>query len=71
MPRYLATSIAAMLILLASGVSPGLDDPAAARRRQQAQDFHLRAQERTGVLVPMYVYRRTYTRTRPTTGSPT
>lgn len=30
--------------------------PGAARRRQQAQEFHLRAQERTGILVPMYVY---------------
>jgi hypothetical protein len=28
----------------------------AARHRQLAQEFHLRAQERTGVLVPMYVY---------------
>jgi hypothetical protein len=28
----------------------------AAERRQKAQEFHLRAQEKTGVLVPMYVY---------------
>jgi len=32
------------------------DDAPAARRWQAAQEFHLRAQERTGVLVPMYVY---------------
>ena len=31
------------------------DDPPAVRR-QRAQEFHLRAQERTGVLVPLYVY---------------
>jgi hypothetical protein len=31
-------------------------DGAAARRRQLAQEFHRRAQERTGVLVPMYIY---------------
>jgi hypothetical protein len=32
------------------------DESPAARRRQAAQEFHLRAQERTGVLVPLYVY---------------
>jgi hypothetical protein len=32
------------------------DDSPAARRRQRAQEFHIRAQERTGVLVPLYVY---------------
>ncbi len=32
------------------------DDPLPARRRQEAKEFHQRAQERTGVLVPMYVY---------------
>jgi Spherulation-specific family 4 len=31
-------------------------DDAPARRRQRAQEFHLRARERTGVLVPLYVY---------------
>jgi hypothetical protein len=31
-------------------------DDAAARRRQESQQFHLRAQERTGVLIPMYIY---------------
>jgi hypothetical protein len=32
------------------------DEPTAAARREQAQQFHLRAQERTGFLVPLYVY---------------
>jgi hypothetical protein len=32
------------------------DDSPGARRLQQAQEFHHRAQQRTGVLVPMYVY---------------
>jgi hypothetical protein len=32
------------------------EEPAVAIRRQRAQEFHLRAQERTGVLVPLYVY---------------
>lgn len=34
----------------------GADKPSRAWRRQKAQEFHLRAQERTGLLVPMYVY---------------
>ena len=34
----------------------GADKPSRAARRQKAQKFHLRAQERTGLLVPMYVY---------------
>jgi hypothetical protein len=32
------------------------DDSPAARRRQESQQFHVRAQERPGVLIPMYVY---------------
>lgn len=35
---------------------PAVTEESPAVRRQRAQDFHLRAQERTGVLVPMYVY---------------
>jgi hypothetical protein len=39
------------------GASPlRAEDSSAIRRRQRAQEFHLRAQERTGLLVPMYVY---------------
>ncbi len=32
------------------------DEPTAAARRERAMQFHLRAQERTGLLVPLYVY---------------
>jgi len=32
------------------------DEPIAAARRERAQQFHLRAQDRTGLLVPLYVY---------------
>ncbi len=41
--------------LVAPGAAPAADD-APADRRQRAHEFHLRAQERTGVLVPMYLY---------------
>ena len=34
------------------------DDSPNVRRRHKAQEFHIRAQERTGLLVPMYVYPR-------------
>jgi hypothetical protein len=39
--------------LIASGAIAA-EEPA--RRRERAQQFHLRAQERTGVLLPLYVY---------------
>jgi Spherulation-specific family 4 len=32
------------------------DDSPAIQRLRQSQEFHLRAQERTGLLVPMYIY---------------
>jgi hypothetical protein len=48
--------LVAVVIPFAPGVESATDDAPPARRRQQAQQFHLRAQERTGVLVPMYVY---------------
>ena len=41
-------------LALIVGIAPAADEPAA--RRRAAQEFHLRAQERTGILVPMYVY---------------
>ena len=31
-------------------------DDSPANRRQHSKEFHLRAQERTGLLIPMYVY---------------
>lgn len=39
----------------ASVAASDAEDPPAARR-QGSHEFHLRAQERTGVLVPMYIY---------------
>src|SRR5262245_58416662 len=48
--------LALLVALLAADVECAADDSPATRRRQQAQQFHVRAQERTGVLVPMYLY---------------
>jgi hypothetical protein len=45
-----------MAILTLGDVRAAAEDSPAARRRQQVQEFHLRAQQRTGVLVPLYVY---------------
>jgi hypothetical protein len=45
----LRPAIAALLVL---GAASAGDSPAD-RRRRQAQEFHRRAQERTGVLVPL------------------
>jgi len=45
-----------LALLLAHAVESAAQDSPALRRRQRAQEFHLRAQERTGVLVPLYVY---------------
>lgn len=56
MPRRLPTQLSMIFVLLASGAASPLDDPPAARRLRQAKEFHLRAQERTGVLVPLYLY---------------
>jgi hypothetical protein len=36
-------------------VSPS-DEPPEFQRRERSRDFHLRAQERTGVVIPLYVY---------------
>ncbi len=54
MPRY-PSRLLLLVVILAASVSLA-DDVPPARRRQLAQEFHLRAQERTGVLVPMYLY---------------
>src|SRR5262245_61700185 len=48
--------LALVIALGAIGSRSGVDDPVAQQRRQRHQEFHHRAQERTGVLVPMYVY---------------
>lgn len=44
------------VFLLLAVPSFALADEPAVERRRNAMEFHLRAQERTGVLVPMYVY---------------
>lgn len=35
---------------------PVADKPAGTNRRRESQEFHFRAQQRTGLLVPLYVY---------------
>jgi hypothetical protein len=53
--KYSAAGLFAWLVcaLVASG-AVAAEEPA--RRRERAQQFHLRAQERTGILLPLYVY---------------
>src|SRR5688572_30754264 len=43
-------------LLVAFARSARADEAAGAARRQRAMDFHLRAQQPSGVLLPMYVY---------------
>lgn len=43
-----------LVLVFVAGIGRADDSPEA--RRQRAKEFHLRSQERTGVLVPMYVY---------------
>lgn len=52
--KFLPIMWAAFVLFLATALRA--DTPSSTRRRQEAQLFHLRAQERTGLLVPMYVY---------------
>jgi hypothetical protein len=56
MPRCCSLWSLLMAFAFLPGSPLSADDSAAARRRQQAQEFHVRAQERTGLLIPMYVY---------------
>src|SRR5262245_25186282 len=56
MPGRPSLVLPLVIVLVASVASLTQDEAAPARRRQAAQEFHRRAQERTGVLVPMYVY---------------
>jgi hypothetical protein len=46
--------VAVFFLMAGSGLAA--DDASRGRRQQQALEFHLRAQERTGLLVPMYIY---------------
>jgi hypothetical protein len=45
--------LAALIVTVADAAA---EDAAPAQRRERAREFHARAQERTGVLVPLYVY---------------
>jgi hypothetical protein len=54
MSRSLSLVLPLLVLLFAQSASLAEDAPAA--RRQRAQQFHLRAQQGTGVLVPLYVY---------------
>ncbi len=46
----------AFLALLLATVAPAVTAQDAAARRERSMQFHLRAQERTGILIPLYVY---------------
>ncbi|MDA1212645.1 MAG: hypothetical protein O2955_09005 [Planctomycetota bacterium] len=48
--------LATLLPALHHHITLGAEKPDAASRRQKAMEFHLRAQEKTGVIVPLYVY---------------
>ena len=56
MSRYSLVMAVALTSISAPVSNSIADDSAAARRRERAQQFHIRAQERTGLLVPMYIY---------------
>jgi hypothetical protein len=45
-----------MFFVLGSIAGSAADDGEAALRRQLSQEFHIRSQERTGLLVPLYIY---------------
>ncbi len=49
-------AISLVILALSSAQPPAKDEAKAARRRLSAQEFHVRALERTGVLTPLYVY---------------
>ena len=55
-PLSIVVATLALLIVAAAAALPANERAAGERRRARAQEFHLRAQERTGVLVPLYVY---------------
>ena len=54
MPRLLRVAPVAVALFCAAGLAPADDPPAA--RRAKTVEFHARAQERTGLLIPLYVY---------------
>ncbi len=58
--RYISTFLCLLAISSGrTGTSSNMvvaDEPVAANLRERAVQFHLRAQQRTGLLIPMYVY---------------
>jgi len=48
--------VVSAILLFTSVLHSSADDTQSERRRQQSQEFHLRAQQRTGLLIPMYIY---------------
>lgn len=56
MPQGCLLRLLVAIFVLTAGSSLAADDVPPSRRRQQAIEFHLRAQERTGLLVPLYIY---------------
>lgn len=54
--HYRIVLLPVMAVAMALGVESAADDLSAVQRRQRAQEFHRRAQQPTGVLVPMYIY---------------
>lgn len=56
MPRYCSLLLLLTVFALAANFGLASDDTSAAQRRRRSQQFHLRAQQRTGLLVPMYIY---------------
>lgn len=56
MARHVSCVLVAVTMGVVAAAPARADDVAAQHRGRRAQEFHLRAQERTGLLVPMYVY---------------
>ncbi|MFN0199168.1 MAG: spherulation-specific family 4 protein, partial [Planctomycetaceae bacterium] len=53
---YVPVLLYLLLASASSTVVTAADKTSPAERRQRAMEFHFRAQERTGILVPLYVY---------------
>jgi hypothetical protein len=56
MPRHIPFLLTAVVALTVPALATASEETPAAQRRQRAQEFHRRAQEPAGVLVPLYVY---------------
>ena len=51
--RWIAASL---FVAVLNSIGLRADDAASLERRERARQFHLRAQERTGILLPLYLY---------------